>query len=95
MALEFDPLTGKLLPKSYHPPVFQNQVSPAKIKSLAAAKIIPQLKVLEGVKFRMPESCFVVPFAYQNLIVGELKIYYDGVHVVPDYPLDSEIKRLP
>ncbi len=88
-ALEFDPQSGQILPKGYHPRTFEAHLSPEKVRALAA-QILPRLVVLNGAEFRAPESCWVVPLAFKGLLVAKLKIYYDGIHVLPDYPLESE-----
>jgi hypothetical protein len=38
-----------------------------------------------------PEASWVFPVALGNTIVAHLKVYYDGVHIVPDYPANQEM----
>ena len=90
-SLEFDPITGEILPKGYHPSTFNQKIPLEKVKH-KVQEIIPKLSVLNGAEFRMPESCWVVPLAIDGKIVSHVKIFYDGKHVVPDYPLENELK---
>ncbi len=90
-ALEFDPTTGEILPKGYHPWVFQQNVSLEEIRE-RLEDIIPRLTVLNGAEFRTPEACWVVPLAINGRIVSKIKVLYDGVHIMPDYPLQSELQ---
>ena len=88
-ALEFDPVSGEVLPKGYHPRTFETRLSPEKIRSLAT-QILPRLEVLKGAEFREPEACWVVPLGVEGRLVAKIKVYYDGIHVLPDYPLETE-----
>ncbi len=90
-ALEFDPIDGNILPKGYHPSSFESRVILEVVKNKLPG-IIAALKVLDGAEFRDKERCWVVPLAYEGKIVAHLKVYEDGIHVVPDYPLDQEMR---
>ncbi len=90
-ALEFDPTTGEILPKGYHSWVFEQKVSIEQIRA-QLKEIVSRLTVLNGAEFRAPEACWVVPLAVDGKIVSHIKIFYDGIHVIPDYPLQSELQ---
>ncbi len=87
--IEFDPTTGEVLPCGYHPKVFNSSISITSIKQ-RLPDIISSLEVLNGAEFREPESCWIVPLSYKGMIVSHLKVYYDGIHIVPDYPAMQE-----
>jgi len=91
--LEFSPLDGTLLPVGYHPRIYSPVAPPAleRVKREVAG-IVSRLEVLDGAEFRAPEASWVVPLAEGGMIVSHLKIYYDGVHVIPDFPANQEMQ---
>ena len=90
-ALEFSPVDGVLLPKGYKLRVYNVSVSVEQVKRELPG-IIAKLQVLTGAEYREPEACWVVPLAVEGKIVAHLKVYYDGVRVIPDYPVDQEMR---
>ncbi len=90
-ALEFSPVDGALLPKGYRIRVYNATVSIEQIKRDLPG-IMTRLLVLNGAEYREPEACWVVPLAVDGNIVAHVKVYYDGVHIVPDYPVDQEMR---
>ncbi len=89
-ALEFSPIDGELLPRGYHPRVLDVKVSLEEIEK-KAEDIVKGLEILGGAEYREPELSWVVPLAYDGKVVSHIKVYYDGVHIVPDYPLMQEM----
>ncbi len=92
-AIHFDPINGSLLPCGVHPPVYH------KISSLIINKIkenlsciVKELKILKGAEFRERENCWVIPIVYHEIIVAHLKVYRDGIHIIPDYKAEQEMK---
>ncbi len=90
-SLEFDPLTGRVLPKGYHPMCFESKIRLEEVRR-ELPKVVSELKVLGGAEFRDKERCWIVPLGYRGMIVAHVKVYQDGVHIVPDYPLDQEMR---
>ncbi len=90
-ALEFDPSTGEVLPRGYHPWIFEQKVSLDQIRA-KLRELIPKLSALNGAEFHKPEACWVIPLAIDGKIVSKIKVFYDGIHIVPDYPLQSELQ---
>ncbi|OMH40005.1 hypothetical protein [Desulfurobacterium indicum] len=88
--INFDPATGTELPKGYHSISFQTIVPMSNVKQLLT-DIVKNLEILDGAEFREPESCWVIPVAYKGKIITEFKVYYDGVHIVPDYRAQQEM----
>ena len=88
--LHFNPADGSILPLGVHPIV--NRIS-VQIKNIEnnLYTIINALEVLNGAEYREPESVWVVPLAYKSMIVAHLKIYVDGIHIIPDYPANQEM----
>ncbi len=88
--LHFSPVDGAVLPLGLHPRVTQNSVGLQQVKSRLAG-LIDRLKVLPAAEFREPETSWLFPVSLDHAIVAHFKIYYDGVHVVPDYPANQEM----
>lgn len=90
--LHFNPSDGLLLPLGI-PPV-ETGVSPQVIENVKRKlpAIVNSLEILNGAEYREPESAWCIPLAYKNMIVAHLKIYVDGIHVVPDYPANQEMQ---
>jgi hypothetical protein len=83
LALHFSAEDGSLLPKGLHA---MGEGKP-EIKSIVEAslhKLPADLEALDGAEFREPESCWAVPVAYRNRIVGHLKVSADGGQIIPD-----------
>ena len=89
--LHFNPIDGSLLPIGFHPLTSGATVQIESIRN-NLPKLINSLEVLNGAEYREPESVWAVPLAYKGMIVAHLKIYMDGIHIVPDYPANQEMK---
>ena len=89
--LEFDPASGEILPCGYQPRTFRAAISTNAIKQ-ELPSIIANLKVLNGAEYRDPERSWLVPLSYNSRIVAHMKVYYDGVHIVPDYHANQEMR---
>ena len=91
MVIHFDPATGEVLPRGYHPFLSTTQIPLEKIQK-KLEEIIPYLEVLNGAEYREPELCWAIPVSYKGKIVGHIKIYYDGIRVVPDFKAQEEMQ---
>ncbi len=91
--MEFSPLDGQVLPKGYRIPAEDAQISLNVIKQYLR-DIVPALLIVAGAEFRDPDKYWIIPLVYANKIVAHIKVYYDGVHIVPDYPADQEMAAL-
>ena len=89
--LHFNPQDGALLPLGIHPRAFGVNPPLETIKRTLPS-IMGDLEVLNGAEYREPESAWIIPLAYKGMIVAHLKIYADGIHVVPDYPANQELR---
>jgi len=94
--LHFNSSDGMLLPLGIHP--VEIGVSPQVIERVIKnvkrnlPAIVNSLKILNGAEYREPESVWRIPLAYKDMIVAHLKIYVDGIHIVPDYPANQEMQ---
>ena len=89
--LHFNPSDASLLPLGVRFTTTEAAPQLEKIKS-DLPTIISQLELLNGAEYREPENVWVVPLAYEGMIVAHLKIYADGIHIVPDYPANQEMQ---
>jgi len=94
--LHFNSSDGMLLPLGIHPveigvsrQVIERVIENVK-RNLPA--IVNSLEILNGAEYREPESVWCIPLAYKDMIVAHLRIYVDGIHVVPDYPANQEMQ---
>ncbi|MCD6435857.1 MAG: hypothetical protein J7L15_05665, partial [Clostridiales bacterium] len=94
--LHFNSSDGMLLPLGIHP--VEIGVSPQVIEGVIKnvkrnlPAIVNSLEILNGAEYREPESVWCIPLAYKDMIVAHLKIYVDGIHIVPDYPANQEMQ---
>jgi len=88
--LHFNPLNGKILPTGINPQAFQNTADISLVKSNLST-VINRLKVLSAAEFMEPEACWSFPVAMGTIIVAHIKVYYDGIHVIPDYLANQEM----
>ncbi len=88
--VEFSPVDGAVLPAEYRSAVYQSDISRQAIEA-QFNKIVNDMKILNGAWFRQPEASWIVPVAYNGEIIAFLRIYYDGIHVVPDYNASREM----
>ncbi len=92
--LQFGADSGVLLPLGYQPRVYREDAATLERTKARLAGILKRLKVLGGAEFREPEACWVIPLAADGMIVSHLKVYYDGLHLVPDFPADQQMRAL-
>ena len=90
-SIEFSPSDGLVLPKGYHPHVFSLSVEYEKIKEYFE-KIVYELKLGDGAEYREPESSWEIPLIYRGMVVAHIKVYYDALHILPDFIVDQEMK---
>ena len=88
--IRFDPMTGNTIPCGYNPRVPNASVSIELVKR-KLCEVIKGLKIAPGVEYREPEACMIIPIIHEFKIVAHIKIYQDGIHVVPDYIVTQEM----
>jgi len=89
--LHFNQTDGSLLPLGVRPAVYGTTSSIDEIKR-NLPEIVRKLVVLQGAEYREPESSWIVPLAYHDMIVAHIKVYAGGIHIVPDYPANREMR---
>jgi len=89
--LHFNPLDNSLLPVGVRPAAIGLPPQIESIKRNLPA-IVSDLEILNGAEYREPENAWIIPLAYKGMIVAHLKVYADGIHIVPDYPANQEMR---
>ncbi len=83
-SIKLDPLTGEALPDGYHGKTFTGSFDFGMLKAKFQS-VFQDLQIAEGVEYREPEASWIIPIIWEGRIVSFLKIYYDGLHIVPDF----------
>jgi len=55
--------------------------------------ILKEAQIIEAAEFREPEKAWIVPVAWNKLIIMHVKVSYDGEEIVPDYGLTKEVRK--
>ncbi len=91
--IHFDPISFTVLPKGI-PGVMGEPgitIDLEKVKE-KTEEAIRNLVVLSGVEFREPEDAWVVPAAYNHLIIAHIRVSADGTALMPDYHATTEMR---
>jgi hypothetical protein len=88
--IRFNPLDGNVLPLGLNQQVYQSSLSMQTVKAKFSS-LLPQLKILPVAEFIGPETCWSFPVVLGNTVVTHVKIYYNGMYVLPDYPTNQEM----
>ena len=88
--LHFDPRNGSLMPLGVNPHIYRSSVQIQTIKNHLSA-VIRDLKILPAAEFVEPEKSWAFPVALGDSMVARLKVYYDGIHILPDYAANQEM----
>lgn len=89
--VHYDPLSKTPSPKG-RPVRARRDVNLNKVKERMES-VLRESHVIEAVEFREAEGVWVVPIAWNRLIIMHVKVSEDGKNVVPDYPLTEEVRR--
>ena len=89
--LHFTP-DGEVLPLGVPPAASATAAEGVKKVYQVLASVVSSLRVLDAAEYRDPESAWVVPLAYGNMIVAHIKVSPSGA-IVPDYPAQQEMER--
>ena len=88
--LHFSPVDGSLLPLGLHVRIAESNIKLEQIKN-RLQDLVNRLQLLPAAEFREPEVSWLFPLSLDHIIVAHLRIYFDGIHVVPDYPANQEM----
>jgi len=56
-------------------------------------KVLKEAYVIEAAEFREPEEAWIIPVAWNRLIIMHIKVSENGEELVPDYGLTDEVRR--
>ncbi len=88
--LHFNAKDGKVLPLGINTHVYQDVVNVETVKK-SLPVIIQNLKILPAAEFLEPETSWSFPVVYNNTVVAHLRVYYDGIHIMQDFPANQEM----
>ena len=89
--IHFSPETGNVLPLGLVEHTFTQKIRVNMLKQ-NLTNILKKIKIANSVSFAEPEKAWRIYFSYNNFIIGEIKIYYNGVYVIPDYASTEEMR---
>ncbi len=88
--IRLDPVTGTPLPEGYHKRGFGYPIDVDRLKA-RFYELFSELKIAEVAEYRDPEASWAIPLTWDGRIVGFIRVYYDGHHVLPDYKGEEEM----
>ncbi len=89
--IHYDPQFKTPSPKG-RPVRAHGEVDPKEIREIIG-DILKEVYAVEAVEFREPENAWIIPVAWNKLIIIHVKVSYDGEELIPDYGLTEEVRR--
>ena len=89
--IHYDPQSGTPSPKG-RPVRTQGDVDSKEVRE-TIERILRESYIIEAAEFREPERAWVIPVAWNKLIIMHLKVSEDGGDLIPDYGLTDEVRR--
>ncbi len=90
--IHYDPYTNSPSPKGKPVKVRGIRVKEDYVREVME-KVVKELEIIDAVEFREPENAWIVPLAWNHMIVAHIKVSYDGRELIPDYGLTEEVRR--
>lgn len=88
--IHYDPQLKMVLPKG-KPAETTGSLDLQEVKEEVEA-ILREIYVVEATEFREPEKAWIVPIAWNKIIIMHVKVSYDG-EIIPDYKLTQEVRK--
>lgn len=89
--IHYDPQSEIPSPKG-RPVEAHAEVDPQKIRE-RIDNILKEAYIIEAAEFRDPEDAWVIPVAWNKIIIVHVKVSENGKELVPDYVLTDEVKK--
>ncbi len=89
--IHYDPYSETPSPKG-RPVGAWGDVDSREIREIIES-ILKEAYVIEAAEFREPENAWIIPVAWNKIIIMHIKVSYDGEELVPDYGLTEEVRR--
>jgi hypothetical protein len=90
--LHFRSTDGRLVPLGIPPYRCEGCMDVQRVKA-ALPEMVHALKIVPAAEFIGPESAWSFPVTSGDAVVAHLKVWQDGIHVVPDLPADQEMRQ--
>ncbi len=91
--IHYDPIQRIFLPKGCPGHFPGISIDREELKEYAS-KLFDEVVVGNGVEYREPEKCWVVPLVWRNFIIAHIKVSHDAESLIPDIGLTGEIRRM-
>ena len=89
----FDPISFSVLPKGIpHVMTEREPILDLERVKEVVKEAIEGLVILPGAEFREPEDAWVIPGAYNHLIIAHIRVSHDGSALVPDFHATSMMR---
>ncbi len=89
--IHYDPHAEAPSPKG-RPVRAHAEVDSQKVRE-AVENVLKEANVIEAAEFREPEDAWVIPVAWNKIIIMHIKVSENGEEIIPDYGLTDEVRR--
>ncbi|WP_297125309.1 hypothetical protein [Thermococcus sp.] len=90
--IHYDPYSKAPSPKGRPVKAWGVEINPQEVRQTIEVAL-KEAYVIEAAEFREPENAWVIPVAWNKLIIMYVKVSYDGRELIPDYGLTEEVRR--
>ena len=90
--IHYDPYVNTLSPKGRPVRARGVEVKEDHVREVME-KVLRELRVIDAVEFREPENAWIVPLAWNHIIIAHIKVSYNGNELIPGYGLTGEVRR--
>ncbi|MCD6492964.1 MAG: hypothetical protein J7K36_04070 [Archaeoglobaceae archaeon] len=89
--IHYDPRSKIPSPKG-RPVRVYSDVNSQEIREIVEG-ILKESYIIEAAEFREPDDAWVIPVAWNKLIIMYVRVSHDGEELIPDYGLTKEVRR--
>ena len=91
--IHYDPQSNAPSPKGRPVKVYTNaDIESQKIRENIET-VLREAYIVEAAEFREPEEAWIIPVAWNKIIIMHVKVSENGEELIPDYALTNEVKR--
>ncbi len=89
--IHYDPESKMPSPKG-RPVRVYGDAHPEEVRK-TVGDILKEVYAIEAAEFREPEKTWIIPVAWNKLIIMHIRVSHNGEELVPDYRLTEEVRR--
>ena len=91
--IHYDPQSKAPSPKGRPVKAYANaDVESQEIREIIES-VLKEAYIIEAAEFREPEEAWIIPVAWNKLIIMHVKVSENGEELIPDYALTNEVRR--